>query len=106
LLLWLALLWLALLWLTLALSLWLSTLLCGLLLLLLHLLHIRFSGLFLLHLNELLWTHACFGGFLFDLLTLECLELWDCHTALLGFHRDHLLDLLWAEGLGTRGWTW
>ena len=65
-----------------------------LLLLLLGLLLFRelLSCLFLLHLYELLRCHACFGGLLLDLLSLEGLELWDCHASLLCFHCDHLLD--------------
>ena len=61
---------------------------------LLHLLllHELFPCLFLLHLYELLWRHASFGGFLLDLLSLKCLKLRNCHASLLCLHGDHLLN--------------
>ena len=55
------------------------------------------SGLFLLHLDELLRCHACFGGLLLNLLSLKGLKLRNSHASLLCLHGDHLLDGLRVE---------
>jgi hypothetical protein len=85
--------------------LWLTLSLCLLLLLLLA--HKLLSSLFLLHLDKLLRGHARFGGLGFDLLALECLELWNSHASFLCLHGDQLLDLLLVEGSAAwRGSAW
>jgi hypothetical protein len=78
-----------------------------LLLLGLLLAHELLSSLFLLHLDKLLRGHARFCGLGFDLLALECLELWNGHASFLCLHGDQLLDLMLVEGSAARrGSAW